>query len=85
MSDTKQEVRVICFAGLRKYFNPELAVMMNFPSSYADLLDHLGNINPEAMPVLKNCRIAVDETFVPGTSPIDATKAVFLIPPSSGG
>jgi molybdopterin converting factor small subunit len=85
MSDTKQEVKVICFAGLRKYFNPELSVMMNFPSSYADLLNQMGKENPEAVQVLKNCRIAVDETFVPGTSPIDSTKTVFLIPPSSGG
>lgn len=85
MSEIKQEVKVICFAGLRKYFNSELLVTMNLPSSYADLLSQLGSENPEAVPVLKNCRIAVDETFVPVTSLIDATKTVFLIPPSSGG
>lgn len=85
MNEPKQEVRVICFAGLRKYFNPELTVMLSFPSSYADLLNQLGNENPEAVHILKNCRIAVDETFVSATNPIDPAKTVFLIPPSSGG
>lgn len=85
MNERKHDVKIVCFAGLRKYLQPELSLLLEFPLTYADLLHQLGMEHPEAIQVLKNCRIAVEEVFVPATAMVDPAKTVFLIPPSSGG
>lgn len=81
----EQEIKLVCFAGLRKFFNSELTLVMNLPCTYNDLLLQLSHIKPEAAAVIKNCRIAIDETFINANKQLDSQKTVFLIPPSSGG
>ena len=78
-------VKVICFAGLRKYFGNEVEVRLESGAAFKSVLDKLAVINPEAGEVLQTCRIAVDEKFVSPDSPLNETNTVFLIPPSSGG
>ena len=85
MTQSTHAITVVCFAGLRKFFDAEIKTTVTVPCTYRDLLGQLGRDRPEAESILKNCRIAIDETFVNGDSPLDPTKTVFLIPPSSGG
>ena len=85
MNKNTQQIKIVCFAGLRKFFDSELIMNINLPSTYSDLLKQLSCEKPEATAILKNCRIAIDETFVETNKILDPTKTVFLIPPSSGG
>lgn len=78
-------VKVVCFAGLRKYFGNEVNVKLESGAAFKNILDELAVLNPEAGEVLQSCRIAVDEKFVSPDSPLNETTIVFLIPPSSGG
>ncbi|HKJ43702.1 MAG TPA: MoaD/ThiS family protein [Sunxiuqinia sp.] len=85
MNGQEHEIAVVCFAGLRKFFDAETSTKVSVPCTYLDLLNQLGQEKPEAEKILRNCRIAIDEAFVPTNSPLDPAKKVFLIPPSSGG
>ena len=85
MNAQTHEITVVCFAGLRKFFPGELKTTIEGPCPYREVLQHLGRRHPEAKPILENCRIAIDEVFIDSDEPLDPTKTVFLIPPSSGG
>ena len=78
-------IQVTCFAGLRKFFEPQMQISVDLPASYESLLQEMKKINPEATKVLDNCRIAVNEKFVPHDELKTTDEPVFLIPPSSGG
>ncbi|QIA07936.1 MoaD/ThiS family protein [Draconibacterium halophilum] len=77
--------KIVCFAGLKKFFGDETSIEMAPEESYANLLEKLGELNPEAKEVLTSCRIAVNEKFVPLNETINDQTTLFLIPPSSGG
>ncbi|BBE17441.1 hypothetical protein AQPE_1591 [Aquipluma nitroreducens] len=81
----KRAIKIICFAGLRKYFGSETTVHVESGDNYSVIIDGLKAINPEATEVLTSCRIAVNEAFVSLGDPIKTENAIFLIPPSSGG
>jgi len=81
----KRSIRIICFAGLRKYFGGEATVSVNTNGSYSDVIDELKLLNPEASDVLPSCRIAVNEDFVLLSEPLKSESTIYLIPPSSGG
>ncbi len=78
-------IKVICFAGLKKYFGNETEVSVGLGASYSVLIDELKALKPEATEVLASCRIAVNEVFVPLNESVGNENTVFLIPPSSGG
>ena len=77
--------KIVCFAGLKKFFGDEINVEVAPEESYASLLEKLGELNPEAKEVLTSCRIAVNEEFVQLNETIKDQTTLFLIPPSSGG
>jgi molybdopterin synthase sulfur carrier subunit len=81
----KRSVKIICFAGLRKYFGSETSVQVEPGASYLKVIEELKAINPEAVEVLSSCRIAVNEEFVSLDEPVKPENILFLIPPSSGG
>jgi len=78
-------VKVVCFAGLRKYFGSEASVSVDQNASFRNILNELEKLNTEASEVLGSCRIAVNEQFVALDQPLNKVSTVFLIPPSSGG
>ncbi len=81
----KRTIKIICFAGLRKYFGSEATVHVESGASYSAVIDELKAINPDATEVLSSCRIAVNEEFVSLNEPLKPENILFLIPPSSGG
>lgn len=81
----KRLIRVICFAGLKKYFGNEATVFVEQGASYSMLIDALKILKPEAAEVLSSCRIAVNEEFVSLNEAVGSENTVFVIPPSSGG
>jgi len=81
----KRPIKIICFAGLRKYFGNEITVLVKSGASYSEVIDELKAINPEATDVLSSCRIAVNEEFISLDEPLKTENILFLIPPSSGG
>lgn len=78
-------IKVVCFAGLRKYFGSEAKVELADDAAFKHILEELARLNPEAKEVLQSCRIAVKEQFVALSEQIKDVDQVFLIPPSSGG
>ena len=78
-------LKVVCFAGLRKYFGSEVTVSVETGVTYARVIDNLILLKPEAKEILTSSRIAVNEEFVPLTATIKSDEPLFLIPPSSGG
>ena len=76
--------KIVCFAGLRKYFGSETTIQLESDSSYSLVIDKLVESNPEAEEILRSSRIAVKEEFVSLNDKISA-DTLFLIPPSSGG
>ena len=81
----RMNIKIVCFAGLRKYFGSEATVTLDSGASYSGVINELKTINPEATEVLSGCRIAVNEEFVRLIEPIKPEDTIFLIPPSSGG
>ena len=81
----KRTIKVVCFAGLRKYFGNEVSVPVEIGATYKSIIDRLVELKPEAKEVLGACRIAVNETFVSLYEELNSVITVFLIPPSSGG
>ncbi len=81
----KTPIKIICFAGLRKYFGSEVTVLVEKGDSYSKVIDELKAINPEAIEVLSSCRIAVNEDFISLDELLKPENIIFLIPPSSGG
>jgi molybdopterin converting factor small subunit len=79
------QIQITCFAGLRKFFAPQMEVQLKLPASYQSVIQKLKKLNPEANEILDNCRIAVNEKFVPHTQIKTSDEPVYLIPPSSGG
>jgi molybdopterin converting factor small subunit len=77
--------KIVCFAGLKKFFGDETNIEVAPEESYASLLEKLGELNPEAKEVITSCRIAVNEKFVPLDETVKDQTTLFLIPPSSGG
>jgi len=78
-------IKIICFAGLRKYFGSEVTVLVESGVSYSNVIDELKVINPEATEVLSSCRIAINEEFISLSELLKPENTLFLIPPSSGG
>lgn len=81
----RKTIKIVCFAGLRKYFGAETSVAVEPEATYSDVVTELVTANPEAGEVLKSCRIAVNEEFVPLSEKLKSVDTLFLIPPSSGG
>ncbi len=78
-------IKIICFAGLRKFFGSEISVSIESGAPYSKIIDQLVALKPEAKEVLTSSRIAVNEEFVLLTDILKSENTVFLIPPSSGG
>ena len=81
----KRTIKIVCFAGLRKYFGSETSVDVEPEVSYSSVIDALILQNPEANEILNSSRIAVNEVFVKLSDKLKADSTLFLIPPSSGG
>jgi len=81
----KRRIKIVCFAGLRKYFGGETSVVVEPEASYKKVIDELIGAKPEAKEVLGSCRIAVNEAFVQLDHKLGDVETLFLIPPSSGG
>lgn len=81
----KKNIKIVCFAGLRKYFGSETSVFIEPGSTYLKVIEELSLLNPEAKEVLTSCRIAVNEEFVSMSEPMKSENTLFIIPPSSGG
>ena len=80
-----RSIKIICFAGLRKYFGSETSVLVEPNSNYKKVIEELNKINPESAEILSSCRIAVNEEFVQFSETLKSEDTLFLIPPSSGG
>lgn len=81
----KRTIKIVCFAGLRKYFGSEVTVQVESGASYTNVIEELKAINAEAAEVLSSCRIAVNEDFISLNELLKSENTIFLIPPSSGG
>lgn len=81
----KMNIKIVCFAGLRKYFGSEATVNLESGATYSKVIDELIDLKPDAKQILTSSRIAVNEEFVPLNERIKAENTLFLIPPSSGG
>lgn len=79
------ELKVTCFAALRKYFEATEIIKCSIPVKCNEILEILRDKNPEAEIMLGKCRIAIGEQFVPQDFVLTENIGVFLIPPSSGG
>ena len=81
----KVNIKIVCFAGLRKYFGSETNVLVNSGTTYSKVIDELISLKPEAKEILTSSRIAVNEEFIPLSETLKPENTLFLIPPSSGG
>ena len=79
------ELKITCFAALRKYFDATELVKCSLPVTCGEIREKLMAKNPEASVMLGKCRIAIGEQFVPMDFVLTENVVVFLIPPSSGG
>lgn len=81
----KIKIKIICYAGVQKYFGRELTVEISENSNYKNVLEKLIAINTKAKDVLASCRIAVNQEFVSLNDNISKSANINIIPPSSGG
>jgi molybdopterin converting factor small subunit len=77
-------MKVTVYAILKDYFESSFDVKENF-SSVEDLKRKLGEIKPQAVPVLNACRFAVNNEFVNLDFKIKEDDNISILPPASGG
>lgn len=78
-------ITVKVFAGLKKYFEQQFNLEGDETLDVLEVIEMLGVIRPDSMPLLSACRFAVAEEFVPTTYQLKNGEELYLIPPSSGG
>ncbi|MFY9152508.1 MAG: MoaD/ThiS family protein [Prolixibacteraceae bacterium] len=79
------ELKITCFAALRKYFSATEQIICTLPVSCSEIIEKLKVKNPEGELMLSKCRIAIGEQFVQPNFILNENVGLFLIPPSSGG
>jgi molybdopterin converting factor small subunit len=79
------KIKIKVFAVLKDYFEPEFEMDVNEGLKVTDVIDIVMIRNSLALPVLRKCRIAINESFVPADYNIKENEELFFIPPSSGG
>jgi len=52
---------------------------------FADVINEMIKMKPDAKEILSTCRIAVNEEFISPEKKITSERTLILIPPSSGG
>lgn len=77
-------MRIQVFAILKDFFKKEFELKARI-NNISDLRRHLGMVNPDAAPVLKRCRFAVQDEFVTDQYQLTGNEHIVVIPPSSGG
>ena len=78
-------IKIVCFAGLRKYLGDQTTVNVKSGEPYSKVIEELVLLNPEAKEILTSSRIAVNEKFVPLGEVMKSENTLYLLPPSSGG
>lgn len=77
-------MKIIFYAILKEYFEPAIQIEENM-QSVETLNAYLLQLNPDAGPILKSCRYAINDRFVDLNFQLNADDSIHIIPPSSGG
>ncbi len=79
------KIKIQVFASLRDYFDETFDLEVAEGLNISDILDIISIKSPMAIPVLRKCRVAINENFVAENYKIGEADHLFIIPPSSGG
>jgi sulfur-carrier protein len=79
------KVKIKVFAVLKDYFDTDFELDVNEGLKVADVIDIIMIRNTMALPVLRKCRVAINENFVQTDYNVQENEELFIIPPSSGG
>lgn len=77
-------MKIQVFAILKDFYKKEFELKARI-NTVSDLRRHLAMVNPDAAPVLKRCRFAVQDEFVTDQYQLNGNEHIVVIPPSSGG
>jgi len=77
-------MRIQVFAVLKDFFKKEFELKVKV-GTISELRVQLGQMNPNAVPVLKRCRFALHDEFVNDQYVLKGNEHIVVIPPSSGG
>ena len=78
-------IKINIFGALNKFFVGPMQLELKNSITLETLIKELQTAYPDATEILSKSRVAINETFVPLTTIVDAQTEIFLIPPSSGG
>ena len=79
------KVSVLFFGHFRDIHPDGLEMDLPDRSTVADLASTLGSQDPRLEPIVRICRAAVSEEYVPTNTVLKAGDTVAFIPPMSGG
>lgn len=80
------EHTLLLFARLAEIAGSDrLTLALSSDTSAEAILAAAAHARPALAPVLRTCRVAVDQVFVRGPLTLTATSEIALIPPVSGG
>ena len=77
-------MKVKFFASLKDFFGIEMILEVK-PATVSELYMILVKLKPESEDLLKKCRFAINNSFVPINTSLENTDEVLAMPPSSGG
>jgi molybdopterin converting factor small subunit len=77
-------MKIQVFAVLKDFFKKEFELKARI-ATISELRIHLGQVNPNAVSVLKRCRFAIQDSFVNDQYVLTGDEHIIVIPPSSGG
>ena len=79
-------VEIQMFAAARELAGQEtIQVEVNPPAVASDVMAAIGHQVPEIRQLLRACRLAVDDSYASGDTPVSERNHLALIPPVSGG
>jgi molybdopterin synthase sulfur carrier subunit len=79
------KIKIKVFATLKDYFDGEFEMNVSEGLKVADVIDIVMIKNSLALPILRKCRVAINENFVHADYSVKENEELFIIPPSSGG
>jgi molybdenum cofactor guanylyltransferase len=84
-SVNSRPVTLHLYAQLREKLGKSIALNLNLPATESEVLEQIASHYPTLQPLLRRCRIAVDDSYLASDAVLENLTEIDVIAPVSGG
>ena len=78
-------ITIVFFGALKSFFGSSMHMEVDADTKLAEIVHKLGKAKPEAMPIIKQCQLAVNSEIEGYDFVIHEACEIAILPPFSGG